>query len=412
MSRRWLTLAATTLCASVVIRSLSAAPPKLAPKTAAEFDAARERMVDEEIVAAGIKNPRVIDSMRSTKRHEFMPITERTSAYLDMALPIGESQTISPPFVVAYMTEQLDPQPTDKVLEIGTGSGYQAAVLSPLVKEVYSIEIKNVLGERAKRTLARLGYTNVHTKVGDGYLGWGEAAPFDKIIVTCSPEKPPQELIDELKEGGRMIVPVGERYQQTLYLFEKKDGKLKSVALLPTLFVPMTGEAEDQRTVKPDPENPAVNNGGFELEVEGQPLGWHYQRQLEWIEGKDAPEGSHYITFSNTDAGRGAQALQGMAIDGRKVHELELSAWVRGKDVRPGKLDHETAIVGIQFYDEKRAQLGHSFLGPWQGTFDWKRDVEIVKVPPQAREAIIAIGMRGATGVLSLDDIRVTPKRK
>ena len=161
-----------------------------------------------------------------------------------MSLPIGESQTISAPFVVAYMTEQLDPQPTDKVLEIGTGSGYQAAILSPLVKEVYSIEIVESLGQKAARTLKRLKYTNVKTKIGDGYQGWPEHAPFDKIIVTCSPEKVPQPLVDQLKEGGRMVVPVGERYTQELYLLRKKDGKLEQEVLVPTMFVPMTGKAE------------------------------------------------------------------------------------------------------------------------------------------------------------------------
>ena len=140
-----------------------------------------------------------------------------------MALPIGEQQTISPPFIVAYMTQEIDPQPTDRVLEIGTGSGYQAAMLSPLVKEVYTIEIVEPLGKRAARTLKRLGYKNVFAKVGDGYLGWPEAAPFDKIIVTCSPEKVPQPLVDQLKDGGLMIVPVGERYQQNLYLFRKHE---------------------------------------------------------------------------------------------------------------------------------------------------------------------------------------------
>ena len=150
---------------------------------------ARNKMVDDEIVAAGVTNARVIDAMRDTPRHEFIPLAQRPHAYLDMALPIGDGQTISPPFVVAYMTESIDPKPGDKVLEIGTGSGFQAAVLSPLVKEVYTIEIVPTLGHRAEKTLQRLGYSNVHVKVGDGYQGWKEHAPFDKIIVTCSPEK-------------------------------------------------------------------------------------------------------------------------------------------------------------------------------------------------------------------------------
>ena len=218
---------------------------------------ARNKMVDEEIVGAGVKNPRVIDAMRKTPRHEFIPFAQRAHAYLDMALPIGEGQTISPPFIVAYMTESIDPQPGDKVLEIGTGSGYQAAVLSPLVHEVYTIEIVPALGRKAEKTLQRLGYSNVHVKVGDGYQGWTENAPFDKIIVTCSPEKAPPELVAELKEGGRMIIPVGQRYQQTLYLLKKTKGKMVSEALLPTLFVPMTGEAEKERKV---PARPAPSH--------------------------------------------------------------------------------------------------------------------------------------------------------
>jgi protein-L-isoaspartate(D-aspartate) O-methyltransferase len=166
------------------------------------FEKAREQMVAEAIVGAGIKNPRVIEAMRRTPRHEFVPPEQRHLAYYDMALPIGFGQTISPPFVVALMTEALDPQPTDRVLEVGTGSGYQAAVLSPLVKEVYTIEIVEPLARRAAETLARLGYKNVFVKAGDGYLGWPEKAPFDKIIVTCSPEEVPQPLVDQLAEGG------------------------------------------------------------------------------------------------------------------------------------------------------------------------------------------------------------------
>ena len=176
---------------------------------AEDYATQRQRMVVEEIEAAGVTDPRVLEAMRTTPRHEFVPAGFRQHAYFDTALPIGNEQTISPPFVVAYMTQQLDPQPGDRVLEIGTGSGYQAAVLSPLVKEVYTIEIVNRLGRRAERTLKKLGYENIHARRGDGFHGWPEAAPFDKIIVTCSPEKIPVPLTDQLKEGGRMIIPVG-----------------------------------------------------------------------------------------------------------------------------------------------------------------------------------------------------------
>ncbi len=233
------------------------------------YQAARDRLVRERVESAGVKDPRVLQSIRSTPRHEFVPNKLQDRAYFDMALPIGESQTISSPFIVALMTEALDPKPTDKVLEIGTGSGYQAAVLSPLVKEVYSIEIVRDLGERAAEVLESLDYKNVSTRVGDGFLGWPEAAPFDKIIVTCSPESVPKPLVEQLREGGVMIIPVGERYQQTLYLMTKKDGELLRQPLRPTLFVPMTGEAEDNRQLLPDAANPKVVNGDFETAASG-----------------------------------------------------------------------------------------------------------------------------------------------
>lgn len=205
---------------------------------------ARENMVQQQIVARGIKDNRVIEAMRAVPRHEFVPPALRARAYEDRALPIGEEQTISQPYVVAFMTEQLKPKPTDKVLEIGTGSGYQAAVLSKLVKEVYTIEIIESLGKRAAETLKRLGYKNVFVKIGDGYKGWKEHAPFDGIIVTCAPDHVPPPLVEQLKEGGRMVIPVGEHGMQELYLMEKKGGKLVQTALLPVAFVPMTGEAQ------------------------------------------------------------------------------------------------------------------------------------------------------------------------
>ena len=176
-----------------------------AQMTEKQFTAARLEMVENAVVAAGIEDERVIQSLRDTRRHEFVPRNVRHQAYLDAGIPIGEKQTISSPFIVAYMTQSLDPQVTDKVLEIGTGSGYQAAVLSPLVAKVYSIEIVRSLGERAERTLKKLNYKNVHTKVGDGFKGWPDAAPFDKIIVTCSPEDIPQPLVDQLVEGLSLI---------------------------------------------------------------------------------------------------------------------------------------------------------------------------------------------------------------
>jgi protein-L-isoaspartate(D-aspartate) O-methyltransferase len=382
-----------------------------------QIEEARNRMVDDEIVAAGVKNPRVIASVRKTPRHEFMPVPQRKYAYFDMALPIGEGQTISPPFVVSYMTEQLDPQPEDKVLEIGTGSGYQAAILSPLVKEVYSIEIVESLGKRAADTLKRLKYDNVFTKVGDGYQGWPEHAPFDKIIVTCSPENVPQALVDQLKEGGRMIIPLGERYQQSLYLYKKEGGQLVSEALLPTMFVPMTGAAEEGRQVLPDPLRPSLVNGGFE-EVGPEPQkpgNWYYQRLNNLVTADDAPEGKRYLTFTNTEPGREARALQAFAIDGRKVREIDVSTWVKLNGVRRGRGAHDYPAVAISWYDENRKPLdkvsGFGGRG-WQGTFDWEQTTQRIQVPLAAREAILRIGLLGATGEASFDDVQIEAVRK
>jgi len=212
----------------------------------ADEAAARQRMVDEQLTVPGrdIQNPKVLEAMRSVPRHLLVPENVRAAAYQDRPLPIGYGQTISQPFIVAFMTEKLDPQPGDRVLEIGTGSGYQAAILSGLVKEVYTIEIVEELARRAERDLAELGYDNVHVRAGDGYLGWPEAAPFDSIIVTCAPEQIPPALVEQLREGGRMVIPVGRGIQE-LYLMQKKDGKVEVQSILPVRFVPMTGKAEE-----------------------------------------------------------------------------------------------------------------------------------------------------------------------
>jgi protein-L-isoaspartate(D-aspartate) O-methyltransferase len=373
------------------------------------------KMVDDEIVAAGVTNERVVRAMRDTPRHEFVPLNERDNAYFDMALPIGEQQTISPPFIVAYMTQEIDPQPGDRVLEIGTGSGYQAAILSPLVKEVYTIEIVESLGKRAARTLKQLGYKNVFTKVGDGYLGWPDAAPFDKIIVTCSPEKVPQPLIDQLRDGGRMIVPVGERYQQNLYLYRKAGGELKAEALKPTLFVPMTGEAEANRQVKPDPEHPSIANGSFENVLKDEasgtetPAGWHYQRQLTLVtDPAHAPDGKRFVTFHNEQAGRGCHALQGFAVDGRKVAKLRISFSVRGHDVRPSPEPQQQPGTLITFYDDRRATIGEVNVGVDLLTANWQREERTIAVPLKAREAILRIGLLGGTGEMSLDNVKLS----
>lgn len=213
------------------------------------FAEARKRMVEEQLASwtRGIKNKRVLDAMSKVPRHEFVPDDVKNQAYEDYPLPIGYGQTISQPYIVAFMTEQLDPQPNHKVLEIGTGSGYQAAVLSLLAAEVYSIEIIEPLAKRAEETCKRLGYTNVFIKAGDGYKGWKEKAPFDSIIVTCAPERIPEPLIEQLKDGGKMIIPVGPIWDQSLYLLTKSGKEIKKQAVLPVRFVPMTGEVEKKK---------------------------------------------------------------------------------------------------------------------------------------------------------------------
>jgi len=207
------------------------------------YDEKRMEMVEKQIEARGVKNPRVLEALRKVPRHRFVRREDVGRAYADSPLPIGHNQTISQPYIVGLMTSLLDPQPDDVVLEIGTGSGYQAAVLAELVKKVYSIEIVRPLGEHAREVLHELGYKNVEVKIGDGYQGWPEHAPFDGIIVTAAPDHIPQPLIDQLKEGARLVIPVGDYYQE-LEVVKKVEGKVEIERSIAVRFVPMTGEAE------------------------------------------------------------------------------------------------------------------------------------------------------------------------
>ncbi|MCA9024595.1 MAG: protein-L-isoaspartate(D-aspartate) O-methyltransferase [Planctomycetaceae bacterium] len=371
-------------------------------------------MVTQFIAPEGIDNDRVLAVMRAVPRHEFVRPSLRELAYLDQALDIGHKQTISPPYIVAYMTQTLDPQPEDKVLEIGTGSGYQAAILSGLVKDIYTIEIVEPLGRQAASKLKRLGYDNVHTKIGDGYLGWPEHTPFDKIVVTCSPESVPQPLIDQLAEGGRMIIPLGERYQQVFHLFEKQEGKLVATRLQPTLFVPMTGQSEDLRQVKPDPLSPEIINAGFEAAdlKTGRFDHWHYQRRSA-IMTEDAPEGNQYICFDNDEPGRTAHVLQAFAIDGSRIDTITVSAQYRSANVREGRTPSERPALIIHFYDTKRLPIGNATLGPWRNDVSvWTTASDRIAVPTRAREAIVQLGLNGATGTLCVDDIHLTPHQR
>src|SRR3954453_13228226 len=227
----------------LMILSVALAACHRAQTSVADFVAQRQHLVKEQVVMRGVMTDRILAALGKVPREEFVPAEYRAESYSDQPLPIGYDQTISQPFIVALMTEELRPQPTDRVLEIGTGSGYQAAILAELVAEVYSIEIVEPLAKKAEATLQRLGYKNVHVKTGDGYKGWPEHSPFDSVIVTCAPEHVPEPLVDQLKEGGRMIIPVGAKFAQALYLLEKKNGRLEQSAILPVKFVPMQRES-------------------------------------------------------------------------------------------------------------------------------------------------------------------------
>jgi len=211
-----------------------------------DFKTMRERMVETQIKARGIRDPRVLAAMLKVERHLFVPKDLQTSAYSDQPLPIGEGQTISQPYIVALMTELLDLKGEEKVLEIGTGSGYQAAILAELAKEIYTIEIIEKLATSAEKLLNQMGYKNIKVKAGDGYLGWPEVAPFDAILVTCAPDHIPKPLLDQLGEGGRMVIPLGG-YTQELKKILKRAGKIETTSVIPVLFVPMTGEGVKQK---------------------------------------------------------------------------------------------------------------------------------------------------------------------
>jgi len=207
-----------------------------------EFESLRQWMVETQIISRGVKNKEVIRAMLKVPRHRFVPEEFIEKAYDDMALPIGEGQTISQPYMVAIMTELLEPEYKNKVLEIGTGSGYQAAVLAEIVKEVYTVERLASLSERAKQRVRELGYENIFFKVGDGTLGWPEESPFDRIIITAGAPEIPDTLISQLAEGGIIVAPVGSRYSQVLIKGVKKKGSLVTISSVPCVFVPLVGE--------------------------------------------------------------------------------------------------------------------------------------------------------------------------
>lgn len=210
------------------------------------FSFHRQSMVEDQIVRRGVRDPGVVRAMTEVPRHSFVPDHLQDRAYVDGPLAIGSGQTISQPYIVALMTELLELDGDERVLEIGTGSGYQAAVLSRLVSMVYSIEIREELGQKAQDTLDKLGYNNIQLRIGDGYQGWPEAAPFDGIMVTAAPGTVPQPLIDQLKEGGKLVIPVGDFFQDLLVLTKTPEG-IERREIIPVRFVPMIGEVEEQK---------------------------------------------------------------------------------------------------------------------------------------------------------------------
>jgi protein-L-isoaspartate(D-aspartate) O-methyltransferase len=411
LNRRWVASLAVVLFCTGVIGSWCGS--HAFAQRPSDYDEARERMVQKEVVGRGVRDQRVCDAMRKVPRHLFLPVDQRKSAYLDGALPIGNGQTITSPYVVAFMTEKLEPQPTDKVLEIGTGSGYQAAVLSQLVAEVYSIEIVEPLGQRATRTIQQLGYNNVHVKIGDGYKGWPEHAPFDKIIVTCSPEEIPKALVDELREGGRLVVPLGERFQQTLYLFRKVNGELQKEKLESTFFVPMTGTAEELRVTKDDSGIPQPVNADFEDPGTGTDVpGWFYARQAQVVADPTAPAGGHCLVLSNNVPGQSAHVVQAVGMDGRKVKHVKVSVYRRTRGINDQRNKGAQPRVELTFYDEERASIRVLTLGPWDKDGPWLQETREIAVPGRSRFAVIVMAMFGATGELSVDDLQIlaTPR--
>ncbi len=232
--------------AALVALGIACAEPTTTTTMQPDFGALRERMVREQLASRDVKDARVLAAMRRVPRHEFVPAALRAQAYADGPLPIGHEQTISQPYIVALMTQLAALGPASRVLEVGTGSGYQAAILAEVARDVYTIEIVEPLARSAEATLRRLGYERVHVRAGDGYRGWPEAAPFDAILVTAAPERVPAPLLEQLAVGGRLVIPVG-RIDQELEVHRRTATGFEVERVAPVRFVPMTGEAAGQR---------------------------------------------------------------------------------------------------------------------------------------------------------------------
>ena len=207
-----------------------------------------------------------------------------------------------------------------------------------------------------------------------------------------------------------MVIPVGERYQQTMYLFRKVDGRLEQEALRPTLFVPMTGAAESERTVKPDPRHPHILNPDFEEDPDEQGFvqGWYYQRQAELITTDNAPQGKRFLQFQSQETGHDAHIMQGLAIDGKAIHKLKLGCWIQTRGISESLRPNEGPRLAVSFYDKDRRELGVRWLGPWRGDNDWQQHAKVIPVPPNARELIVRLGLFGATGTAAFDQIELS----
>ena len=332
-------------------------------------------MVQKEVVGRGVRDQRVCSAMREVPRHLFVPADQRKSAYLDGALPIGNGQTITSPYVVAFMTEKLEPQATDKVLEIGTGSGYQASVLSRLVAEVYTIEIVEPLGQRAARTIQRLGYRQRprQDRRRLSRLAGTRALRQDHCHLLAGGHS--SQLVDQLREGGRLVVPLGERFQQNLYLFRKTNGQLQKEKLESTFFVPMTGKAEELRLTKDDSGIPQPVNASFEETGAGD---WRTTAGSTSDRPRWCPTARHRMAVTAWCSPTTCQGRTPMPCRQSGWTAASSRAWrCRCTGGRGGSSDQQNKTrqprVELTFYDEDRALIRTLTLGPWDGDSPWSR---------------------------------------
>ena len=379
----------------------------------AHFEQARKRMVEEVIIGVGDQGRAGDqgDAGDCPRTNSSMP-KYRREAYFDMAFPIGDKQTISPPFIVAYMTEPLDPQPTDKVLEIGTGSGYQAAVLSPLVKEVYTIEIVESLGKSAADARSSGSkYKNVVHQSRRRLSRLARArARSTKSSSPARPRKCPSPLIDQLKEGGSMVVPVGERYQQTLYSLpqEGRQAGSRDAAAHAVRAHDRQGRRSPQGQARPGQTRSSSTAASKKKPTQRGPARLVLRTACEVGGRREAPDGKHYVSFTNDEPGRLPPiCCKAFAIDGRKVKQLKVSARVMTKNVVRGADDNEQCYILFTLYDDQRRDLGMQVMGPFLGTSDWHEETRTFDIPITAREGIFRIGLFGATGFAAYDKISI-----